>query len=152
MPTRRSLLPLLMLPLLPSAKAEEISCCQRGGALIVHPRRPAAPLSAQLDALVPLVHHAALGLALQAAWHCFTPNEDARMRSTLAWALDALRHNGFGEVRSAELKSARRRGGEEAARLIAMGAKTEAARAMQASLRHVFAREPRAGKACASDL
>lgn len=152
MPTRRLLLPLLMLPLLPSAKAEEISCCQRGGALIVRPRRPEVPLSAHLDALAPLVQDAAMGLALQQAWRCFTPEVAARMRSTLAWAQNALARPGFAEVRPSTLKTARRRGREAATRMIAMGAETEAARAMQASLRHVFAREPRAGDACASDL
>lgn len=141
MQTRRFLLPLLSLPLLSSAAAAEVPCGLRGGALIVRPRRPAEPLSAQLAALGPLVHDAALGLALQQAWRCFTPEEVARMRSTLAWARDALSRPGFGEVSPAMLKTARRRGRDAAARLVEIGADSEAARAMQVSLRYVFARE-----------
>ena len=67
------------------------------------------------------------------------------MRSTLAWAQNALSRPGFGEVRPALLKAARRRGKEAAARLVAKGAGSEEARAMQASLRYVFAREELGG-------
>jgi hypothetical protein len=143
MPTRRFLLSLLTMPLLSSTAAAEAPSRLRGGALIVHPRRPAAPLSAQLEALGPLVHDAALGLALQRAWGCFTSDEVARMRSTLAWAQDALSRPGFAEVKSTTLKTARRRGRDAAARLIARGTESEEARAMRASLRYVFAREGR---------
>ncbi len=141
MPTRRFLLPLLSLPLLSSGSVAEVPCNPRGGAMIVRPRRPAQPLSAQLDALGPLVHDAALGLALQRAWRCFTPEEAARMRSTLAWARDALSRPGFGEASPAMLRTALRRGRRAAARLVAKGAGSEEARVMQASLRYVFARE-----------
>lgn len=143
MQTRRFLLPLLSLPLLSSVATAKAPCDPRGGALIVRPRRPAEPLSAQLGALAPLVHDAALGLALQQAWRCFTPDEVGRMRSTLVWARDALSRPGFGEVSPAMLKTARRRGRDAAARLIEIGADSEAARAMQVSLRYVFAREGR---------
>ena len=141
MPPRRFLLPLLSLPLLSSGSVAEVPCNPRGGAMIVRPRRPAQPLSAQLDALGPLVHDAALGLALQRAWRCFTPEEAVRMRSTLAWARDALSRPGFGEASPAMLRAARRRGRRAAARLVAMGIGSEEARVMQASLRYVFARE-----------
>lgn len=141
MQTRRFLLSLLSLPLLSSVAAAEATCGPRGGALIVRPRRPAEPLSAQLDALGPLVHDATLGLALQRAWSCFTPEEAVRMRSALAWARDAVSRPGFGEIRPAVLNTARRRGKEAAARLVAKGAGSEEARVMQASLRYVFARE-----------
>lgn len=137
MPSRRFVLSLLASAVLPpSALADD-----RGGALIVRPARPAAPLSTQIGALLPLVHDAALGLELQRAWRCFSPEVETRMRSTLAWAQDAASRPGFGELRPGRLKAVRRQGREAAMRLVSQGAETEAALAMRASIRDIFARD-----------
>ncbi|MDE1567088.1 hypothetical protein V5F69_10730 [Xanthobacter sp. V2C-4] len=110
-------------------------------ALIVRPRLPAAPLSAHLDALAPLVYAAELGLGLQKAWRLFPADVETRMRSTLAWADDALARPGFVEVRAKTLRASRRTGTEAAMRLSSRGRESEEVSAAIASITSIFARE-----------
>lgn len=110
-------------------------------ALIVRPRMPSGPLSAELNALAPLVYVAELGLGLQKAWSLFPADVETRMRSTLAWAEDALAQPGFVEVRRNTLHAYRRTGTEAAMRLSSRGRESEEARATIASITSIFARE-----------
>lgn len=110
-------------------------------ALIVRPRMPSAPLSVHLDALAPLVYVAALGLGLQKAWGLFPADVETRMRSTLAWAEDALARPGFVEVRAKTLRASRRIGTEAAMRLASRGRESEEVGAAIASITSIFARE-----------
>ncbi len=110
-------------------------------ALIVRPRLPAAPLSAHLDALAPLVYAAELGLGLQKAWGLFPADVEMRMHSTLAWAEDALARPGFAEVRGNTLRAYRRTGAEAALRLTAQDRAGQEVGAARASINFIFARE-----------
>ncbi|MCL8385797.1 hypothetical protein [Xanthobacter aminoxidans] len=110
-------------------------------ALIVRPRMPSGPLSAQLDALAPLAYVAELGLGLQKAWSLFPADLETRMGSTLAWAEDASARPGFVEVHKNTLRAYRRSGAEAALRLASQDRAGQEVGAARASINFIFARE-----------